>query len=928
MQLYAVNSDIDNFWHDQNQKLLANEGFHSEEGDIFSDTLCFLIRSNGSKSRLNFDVFDKANLKMDNVATLTLNGISYQLSMKEYAKLVIVNSITPQSVCGVLNVYQMVVHLAGFLNTQESMLLTSNNIEDFHLSYLTQSITEKGISNRLTPQVYRASYSYFNFVKKRHRLQALGVEGVFDKGLSIKIIESTLDRACQSVMGIKLAEYKVGGSFNYLGLEVGQYYVDHMRRVYEADYYYSFVCQNAINLVSQQFNFETLEDNSSRGKWMKVQLETIQGTFVPDKKIVQESSRTRNKINNSMKEALFDQYQHHFEKIQSLGEQNIQELAKELGLTIRFDVIEVIRVLMLQKYYSFTSSKTPESVWNSYLSSLDKTHIDCHKLKNKTVTDIYAKMTEIISKKQQDKVSFLAVLSKWSLEKMVGKDARLIELTREFDRVSAAMISLVVAWLGYRKSEFGFPLNAIHIEPNLDILDNSYVPFRFKLKWIVPKTNKKTKIDREITSQCYQLAVQLSEFLQQPEGAPCLYKQWGRDKNKTTPSKSGVYIDKRVKENWDSFVTQYQPFNEVSELQYLSQLDEVVLSSDEKEKLHELSQEYDLLSARTHNLLATCREVRRDLARLNCTSFGGCKPQARFKKSLLEYSKTGDISNTEHKKIVEEYLSEDTKAWLKSDEVNLDHKGMLDIGRELTQSVRYPSPHAFRHIWAEAVLTRYQGNVGAVIRHQFCHMDESFFMAYLRDKEPKSLVKTARIRVLNSIVDTLLIDAHKIGQTYLGGFSRYVKKATKLTKAVTQSELLALRERIVGRVISIQPSYFATCLPREGAESRAKCATFGEVNPQNAKPEFCLNCTNAMITEGNLKGIWMTIQPFVKESLSENVMGFMVGQHLPILLSGKKRIKSLETEKNTESVSKILHVINKAIHNIKAKLKEEDGLYV
>lgn len=86
-------------------------------------------------------------------------------------------------------------------------------------------------------------------------------------------------------------------------------------------------------------------------------------------------------------------------------------------------------------------------------------------------------------------------------------------------------------------------------------------------------------------------------------------------------------------------------------------------------------------------------------------------------------------------------------------------------------------------------------------------------------------------------------------------------------------------------------------MPREGAESRAKCAEFGDINPHNAKPAFCLNCTNAVITEGNLKGLWMTIQPFVKEALNEDVMGFMLEQHLPILRSGHHRIRKLKSKK-------------------------------
>ena len=153
-----------------------------------------------------------------------------------------------------------------------------------------------------------------------------------------------------------------------------------------------------------------------------------------------------------------------------------------------------------------------------------------------------------------------------------------------------------------------------------------------------------------------------------------------------------------------------------------------------------------------------------------------------------------------------------------------------------------------------------------------------------------------------------------------------MKKVKSLTKAVTQNELLELRERITEGIISIQPSYFATCVPRDGAEHRAKCAELGEVNPQNAKPEFCLNCTHAIITEVNLRGIWVTVQPIVKEALDDNVIGFMVEHHLPTLRSAYKRITELKTVKNEESVFKMLQYIKKAIASVNTKLKEDECL--
>jgi hypothetical protein len=637
---------------------------------------------------------------------------------------------------------------------------------------------------------------------------------------------------------------------------------------------------------------------------------------------------TRDKLHAAMDESLFKQYNLHLDKGLSLSEQCIHQLVLKLGLEMRFDSVEVVRNLMLQKYYPISSHKTAKQVWLNYLNSLDKTFIDSNDLAHTTSNDVYEKMTDIVLEKKLDRQAFMLSLKDWAIKVMddsLGKN--ITDLTSGMERITHAMTSLFVAWVGYRKSEFGFPLDAIHVEPNLDILDNSHVPFRFKLKWVVPKTNKTTKIDREITSQCYQVASQLNELFQPVEGAPCLYEGLGKNKLKIASNQSGAAIDTRIKANWESFVNSYLPFEEVTTLELLSKISESELSDDEKKTLNVLSTKYNLSSARVKHLLDARNEVKCDLEKLNCSAFMGDKPQKRFKASLLEFNRTGNISDRKHKQIVQKYLSDETKEWLKSEGINLDQKSMIDISNELLQGVRYPSSHAFRHIWAEAVLTRYQGDIGAVIRHQFCHLDASFFVAYVRDKEPQNLIKAARITVLNSIVDTLLLDSDKIGQNYLGGFSRYVKKISHLTKAITQSELVGLRELIAGRVISIQPSHFVTCIPREGAERRAMCAEFGEINPHNAKPEFCLVCTNGLITEGNLKGIWMTIQPFAKEALNEHVMGFMIEQHLPTLRSGYNKIKELKSTKNEGSVIKILNVLEKAIKSIEDKLKEEGGLY-
>lgn len=926
MQEYDSESELFDFWVDQNNKLLSNSLFLSERGDIFSDILYFKHRQ--GVTALDFSVFEKSHIMNAGEITLTTKEQTHKLCLKDYAKLVVVSSISQKNVSQARVAYSMLVHICGFLNFNASSVLDVTNLEDFHISFLTQNINGDGYFSRISPSSYRATYSTFNLIRTRNKLQELGVFGLLSHNLSKGLFETTLDNACRAVMGISRREFEAGGSFNSLTLELGQYYIDYLKSIYEADYFFTLICQRAIRSISIKFRLDSISDSNIKVRWTKVLADTIQGVFTPNVNKVS-GVISRNKLHEAMGEALFEQYQCHFKRVQSLKESNIHRVIKLLGLEMRFDAVEVIRTLMLQKYYPFEAHKEPREVWEGYLRSLDKAAVDKEHLSKVKVDDVYSLMSEIVTANKLCVEDFMRELAQWSQALMgVDKAEYISGLTKEFERVSDAMTSLVVAWLGYRKSEFGFPLTAIHIEPNLDILDNSHIPFRFKLKWVVPKTNGQTKIDREITSQCYQVAAQLKELFQSAEDSPCLYAGTGKHKNKPASSESHLYIDKRVKSNWIKFAFEYLPFLEINELDQLSKKDSTKLTSIEAEKLQWLNAKYDLSSSRSINMLESSAEVRQGVTRLNCTVLADKVSRESFKQTLLEFKNTGKITNPAHKEVVDKYLSNETRQSLANDNIKLDRKTMTDISNELLQDVRYPSPHAFRHIWAEAVLTRYQGDVGAVIRHQFCHLDDSFFMAYLRDKEAKGIVNAARIKVLNSIVDTLLIDSKKVGSEYLGGFSRYVKKAVSLTKPVTASELRALREKITGRVISLKSSHFATCIPREGGESRAKCSELGEINPQNAKPSFCLGCTNALITEGNLKGIWMTLQPIVKESLNEDVMGFMVQHHLPTLRSGYKRIRELQNDRNVESVSKILQFIEKAMTTIEAKLAEEEYLYV
>jgi hypothetical protein len=928
MSLREFKTAYEEFWENQNNILLAHPAFIKGKGTIFDDVFYFRHKSGGeAETKIDFSIFDLSHIKLKNTASVHIDEQLHMLSAKEYAKLFFVSALPARTSLHICGVHQMITHIFAFLNKKHLLSLSFSDLELFWSSFLSKSVNEKGFFRRLSPPNYSGTINCAQLPKIRLKLQLIGVVGVIDKSLTIKKVESILDNVCQSLYSITLNEYKKGGTFNFLGLELGQYYVDYLRQVYQQDYLFMSICKNTINKMIEKYHIYGL-DEAARYNFLNVLLSAFT-SFEPYKsKRVTENNKL-NVIFNETQEFAFGHYQKIFESTMSLHDESIEKLVIELGLETRFDAVEVIRILMLQKFHGLGGSKNPEQVWKGYLVSLDKTFLESNKLTNTSVDSVYAKMHSLVLTKKVTKDIFLYDMKTWGENLLKRANTHAFRSFKaELNTIIHAMSTLVVAWLGYRKSEFGFPLSAIHIEPNLDILDNSHVPFRFKLKWIVPKNSGITKIEREITSQCFQIAVQLHELFDPSDGAPCLYESTKSRKLKVS-NMSGAYIDTRVKSNWFGFIYKYRPFNEALKLDSLMQKNAHLLSKQEKQSVVRLKSIYDINSARYKHLLSTANKVRQDWKRLSCTSFNSPRAQANLKASLESISKTGETSNHLHQEIIETYLPDEYKALLCSGQLILDQKNMHDISEVLLEGANYPTPHSFRHIWAEAILTRYQGDVGSVIRHQFCHLDSSFFMAYLRDKDARGLLKGARKRYLNSITNMLILDSDKVGKEYLGGFARYVKKATELTKPVCGSEIRALRESINGRIISVQPSLFSICVPRDGGEKRAKCATFGNINPQDAKPEFCLNCTNAVITSGNVRGIWTTIQPMVKDTLNENTLGFMLEGHLPTLRSGYRRIKELQpTHPNKDAISKILNAIEKAIVDIELKLKQEGFMHV
>ena len=427
--------------------------------------------------------------------------------------------------------------------------------------------------------------------------------------------------------------------------------------------------------------------------------------------------------------------------------------------------------------------------------------------------------------------------------------------------VEAAGGVMMLALTGWRASEYGFPLSAIKVTNNLDILDSTYTPFRFMLNWVVPKTNGETKLDREITLSAYLLATQVNSLFADSDTAPCLYSTEMIKKDTNDSSKVFSY---RVLRLWQHFVHNYAPFVDLRQLDDLKE--KAVLSEYERQTFTRLMQVYPD-NAYTSDFRETMQKVTDELPRLLASGQLGRKKTNRPAHKLFGFIK-GTLA-AEEMTLLQQHI--DPLLQQKLGELTIEKPQDLqrDLIKACTASILsncvYPTPHGFRHIWAEAVLRRYSGDVGWFIRSHFKHLDGRFFMSYLRLKNFKDIHDIAKRTAISAIVRMHLLSLRDENREYSGKFDVFMRRLGKATKVLPLEQLSEVADQYTAtEVIDIKANSWCNCILRRTTEKQAKCVIDGEPQRQNADPSLCLDCINGDIEDGHVIGIMLQVENDVK----------------------------------------------------------------
>tara|TARA_R110001606_G_scaffold399190_2_gene581433 strand:+ start:1888 stop:4644 length:2757 start_codon:yes stop_codon:yes gene_type:complete len=860
------------------------------DGGSFEDVIWRFLADGGRKAcTLDFSIFTQPHLKFQKGVLIRYSSHEVALSSQDFAKAIWLNAVANKSPTGMLyyGVFNMLAGLFAFLVEKKTDCLDADGLEEFYGFLLTQDVTEKGVRRRLSAPSYENRLGVISLPTISRLLSRYATEGML-ANISDRQSSKALNNACQSLMNITLAQYKEGGSFNFLGLDVGKHYIDHCHNVFEEHYAYSAAIRKTL---IQCLNSSDLNDNV---KLSKKCLTWVLGSVLKgmtSKDILIKCRVKLSKIEavrNYAHTVFCDIYVNSSRLINAFKIDTINRIVGDCALPVRYDTQEFVRSLLFVDMFA-GYGKSKEAIWQEYAATCDDNEklplgLAAFEQITKDILDQTATMLPT------DAESLRAYLQQYLKTLPISVDEHHFSgvgfLNMFTSKLAHAGLTCWVGLTGWRASEYGFPMSAIGITINSEPSDNHYTPWRFNVKWKVPKTSGDTLLEREITLSSYILAAQLAHLNASGNDLPALYSI---DYNLKEVGKSEIPVKTAVSAWWGCFVANYCLFKDIDRWELLSEKGKQASDKEHTERL-ELETLYKFTSSIMVDLARMRNRLRDNLpvVALALETSSRSKFGIRLRKYLA-----GEL-DSETALVLESNISKETMDKLKSGDYELTKVGVQYIRTEMLSDAVYPTPHALRHVWAEAVLRRYRGDVGKFIRANFKHLDGRFFMAYLRNKEMQAISQVATRSVISSVVRQQLESVNDEHRDYAGGFDRYLSKVVNITHIRSQDEYEKLTSKISDqRVVSMKSNPWADCFLRAGSENIAKCSKNGVPQRQNAEPKLCLGCVNGNIAEGNFIGIVVYTKQDVEACRNPRLPYFIKEQHIEVVNMALKRVREL-----------------------------------
>lgn len=747
--------------------------------------------------------------------------------------------------------------LVHFLIARQVQQLNSMNLSDFVQFNLVHSWTESGPLKLLNFKSYGVFRNGFDLnkliISKMSRTQF----SLVNSDITQKTIKEAIAFSLDSLSGGELtfADWKNGGSFNFLTLDYGKYYVEHCADFFNEHYPLALSLYETLKDADELVSRAGWPVNRDTKAYLSYCLLNESPVEISEKRKLNLAQVTL--LKNLAIERFTDNY---------LAAQSIVALetprAKELFLKeLKINNLSESQKERLEYLLNYKAWGHERSNIERWISEIDHKSLTLEKFRDAYFSTL--SQIDTNSERLKFEINLASKLPSIEFYKSIGLsepsgsgDGYIIQL---YKKVMAAGLTDVCASLGWRESEFGFPFSAIKIQDNNDYLDQEIFPQRFSVDWFVPKTNGETKLNREITYFTFLKIKKLNSFIKNSNDLPCLYLCESSNKN---PFSSEAQVQRAVPRMWEHFVNNYAPFTALDKIQELNKLKEKlganeVLTSDEHNTLRNLEKNYkdnDWERFESDSMLRiTFERVKSDFPILKFYFQGqDTKDKKNWVIRYRDRALNSDILD-----ILDNNLSDETKSFIQDLDDIPSAVITRQISAELVQNCIYPTPHALRHMWAEAVYRRFDGDVGWMIRSQFKHISPSMWLAYIKDKSNVAMHEHAQVTVINSIIRSFIA---KQGKGYAGKLSSYLTRIIRQTKLINLSDSIELlNEFIANEFVGIKSNPWGYCLLKRRHQHNAKCAENGRPVREKASPSLCLGCTNNLTEATNIDYIYFQI---------------------------------------------------------------------
>ncbi|WGO96850.1 hypothetical protein QFX18_12410 [Saccharophagus degradans] len=833
----------------------------------------------------------------------------------------IANGIEPVNLCKVLTIdninsnkgvndyffalKDMIILLIYYMVDVKKRELELSDIQPFLEYYLMTGIDNSGITHqRVSPRSSGSRPLILHLSGINHSLKYYGLPPILPRGLKTARIEKYLEKAIEitSAGELTYSDWIAGGTFNNLPLDYGQYYIEYLDNFFKDNYEIACALSEMINCRDDIISESGLNPNKNT---IQIFYGLLSGrNVINDPKYKKYNDYSIKNLKETINERYATLTKSSLKRKHLLSAQSAKSIAKDIGIDLEKKnakaELDRLKVILFCYVFENNFKKVEELLKESHFdTTIDDFHTAIEKLNTTKVKNT------LPTKEYYEEIGII------NGPNLVPKPDALTLV----NKVASAGLTVITALTGWRGSEYGFGLNSVISFKNTDIIDQYSHPFRYKVNWRVFKTHGDRLQQREITQGVYEYIIRISKINSTQDGYPALYKTRSSTNDPCGKNSSYSAVSHAVKFNWATFLDHFKPFTMRREIDRNNYLKDKInegcnLTQNESKELETLSTKINTQAYKEvendHQLKIALDRFDAERGRVQFilmrSSFTAKKNwllnyrQHLRAPNLVRNERGNDNQNIHH--LLDKYLPEQTKALIlsQSDSTLKNKVFAAQCSTSVVDDCLYPTPHAFRHIWAEAVFRRFDGDVGWMIRSNFKHISKSMWLAYIRNKDNARILEGMKTRVSSALLKNWLL---KQGADTTGKFDRFLKRVFKNTAINNLSSIdEAIRKFTLNEVDSIKANPWGYCINMKGTSSIARCANNEGANPHNASPELCLGCVNFLMNSSNIDYVvfhsWQHIN-LVESAFDAEIPPSLVTPSIEYLKQARKRISELNS---------------------------------